>query len=282
MSAVITLTTDFGLSDAYVAAMKGVILGINPRARLVDVSHAVPPQDIGEAAFILGSAWRYFPPGTLHLAVVDPGVGSERRAIILKTPSACFVGPDNGVFSYVTEEYSAGPGSPVGSTPGLRSLPPGLEAVAITRTEFWRSPVSLTFHGRDVFAPVAAHLSLGHPIEEFGERVESLVMLPSPRAERRADGSLVGRVLHIDGFGNLVTSIACRDLPPARTGVAVMIAGREIRGLVRTYADAEGLLALEGSSGYLEVSLRDGSARDLLGAGVGDQVIVRPIAPRGQ
>ena len=281
MSVVITLTTDFGLADAYVAAMKGVILGINPDARLVDICHTVTPQSIAQAAFVLSTAYPFFPEGTVHLVVVDPGVGSERRAIILRTPSACFVAPDNGVLSYVIEQSS--PGSDEGDTAGVRhrQLDPEMVAVAITRPRFWRSPVSATFHGRDIFAPVAAHLSLGLSPDDFGERLDSLNVLPLARPERRPDGTMAGKVLHADVFGNLVTSIRCTDLPHEEDRVAVEISGRVIRGLVRTYAEGEGLLALVGSSGYLEVSVKDGSAREALGASVGDEVVVKQSNPCG-
>ena len=278
MNAVITLTTDFGLADAYVATMKGVILGINPEAKLVDICHTVRPQDILLAGFILSTAYPFFPKGSIHLVVVDPGVGSERKAIILRTPSADFVAPDNGVLSYVLEQCSQERAAEEGGGPRQRRLGPGLEAVAITRPEFWRSPVSPTFHGRDIFAPVAAHLSLGHSPADFGESMNCLTVLPLARPRRRKDGSLAGQVLHTDAFGNLITSIRCQDLPPATGGLAVEVGGRVVRGLAYTYAEGEGLLALFGSSGYLEVSVKNGSARDLLGADVGDEVIVRPSA----
>jgi len=275
MSAVVTLTTDFGLSDAYVAAMKGVILGINPGVRLVDICHTVKPGNIAQAAFILSTAYRSFPEGTVHLVVVDPGVGSKRRSVILKTSSACFVAPDNGVLSYIVEQSSPGPDpGDTGSLPE-KQLGPELEVITITKSQFWRSPVSPTFHGRDIFAPVAAHLSLGQPPCDFGEPVTSLKTLTLARPRRKPDGSLVGNILHIDTFGNLITSIRCQDVLPITCTLVTEVGGRTISGLVNTYAEGEGLLTLFGSSGYLEVSLRDGSARDLLGAGVGDEVTVQ-------
>lgn len=159
MSGTVTLTTDFGTADGYAAAMKGVILGINPAARLVDISHGIQAQNIPQAAFVLGTACPYFPDGTVHLVVVDPGVGTARRAVILKTPRAYFVAPDNGVLSYVVRDGEKADRAEKG--PRHIKLPPGLEAVSITRPRFWRQPVSATFHGRDIFAPVAARLSLG-------------------------------------------------------------------------------------------------------------------------
>ena len=160
---IITLTTDFGISDAYVATMKGVILSINPEAKIIDISHSIEPQDILQAAFLLNVAYRYFPKQTVHLAIVDPCVGSERQGIILKTPSALFVAPDNGILSYVINELSLTEGSSnqYSQEPEKVKLKGGLEAAAITDPRFWRHPVSPTFHGRDIFAPVAAGLSLG-------------------------------------------------------------------------------------------------------------------------
>jgi len=272
MSTVITLTTDFGLSDAYVASMKGVILGINPLVRLVDVCHTVGPQNVSQAAFVLNTAFPFFPRGTIHLVVVDPGVGSDRRAVVLRTPLADFVAPDNGVLSYVLEQSGAGRAT----EDGLRRIGPDLEAFAITNPRFWRSPVSSTFHGRDIFAPVAGHLSLGHSPNDFGERVDSLVALPLTRPERSRDGTLVGHILHIDSFGNLITDITIDDLSPAGKPVSIAVGDRVIRRLSRTYADAqrEEIIALFGSSGHLEVSLNGGSARAVLRAEVGNEVRV--------
>ncbi len=269
MAAIITLTTDFGLSDAYVAAMKGVILGINPEAKLIDICHSIPPRNIPQAAFILSTVHDFFPQGTIHLVVVDPSVGSARRAIILRTPSADFVAPDNGVLSYVIRQYSS---NPIDGKRQQIELEAGLQAVAITRPQFWRSPPSATFHGRDIFAPVAAHLSLGLPLEDFGETITLLTALPLPRPYQAADGALVGHVLHVDRFGNLITSIRRADLPPAGQAITVEIDGQSIYGLSRNYAEGEGLLALIGSSEYLEISLSNGDASAFLGAKVGDEV----------
>ncbi|GAI18104.1 unnamed protein product [marine sediment metagenome] len=185
MGAIITLTTDLGLTDAYVAAMKGVILGINPEAKLVDICHSIKPQNITQAAFVLSTAYKFFPQKTIHVVVVDPGVGTKRRAIILRTPSADFVAPDNGVLSYVIQESSA---KGVAGNVDLQQLEPELEAVAITKAEYWRLPVSPTFHGRDIFAPVAARLSLGFPPIDFGEVITSVTMLPLLRPYQAHDG----------------------------------------------------------------------------------------------
>lgn len=266
MDAIITFTTDFGLADAYVAAMKGVVLGINPRVRLVDICHSIKSRNILQAAFVLSTACGFFPRRTIHLVVVDPGVGTDRRAVILRTPEADFVAPDNGVLSYVIQSYASGQ-----AVDGRRQFE-GAEAFAITESHFWRSTVSPTFHGRDIFAPVAAHLSLGTPPSAFGEPVNSLVVLPLPRPRRAEDGALVGNILHIDSFGNLITSITGGDLPGGAGEITVEIGNEIIHGLSITYGTGAGLLALIGSSGHLEISLRGGDAGAFLNAGAGDEV----------
>lgn len=279
MSPVITLTTDFGYDDAYVAAVKGAILNINPVATIVDVSHSIKPQDILQAAFVLSAVYRYFPKETVHVAIVDPGVGSDRRGIILKTPSAMFIGPDNGIFSYVIDDlFSAESRSAIEQTHGLTEIvfKIGLEAAAITDPRFWRHPVSPTFHGRDVFAPVAAGLSLGISLYEFGEKINSLHVLPVPKPSLDPDGNLVGQVLHIDRFGNLIANIRSNSLPGKN--VVIEVGGLRIQGISDYYAQKEGVMAVVGSSGYLEISLRDGSARDFLGIAEGDEIRVIPAA----
>ncbi len=276
MSAIITLTTDLGLTDAYVAAMKGVILGINPEVKLIDICHTVKPQNIPQAAFVLGTAYQFFPEKTIHVVVVDPGVGTERRAIILRTPSADFVAPDNGVLSYILQQCKSGKEKLKGvrliSNLQQVKLEPGMEAVTITKPRFWRSPVSPTFHGRDIFAPVAAQLSLGLPPIDFGEAITSVTMLPLPYPHQAPDGSLVGHILHIDSFGNLITNIKGDDLLQTKQTITIEVGNQLISGLSRTYAKGRGLLALVGSSGYLEVSLKGGSACAFLNAEVGNEV----------
>ena len=274
MSSIITLTTDFGYEDAYVGAMKGAILSINPAANIIDVSHAVGPQNILQGAFILNAAYRYFPKDTIHVAIVDPGVGSDREGVILKTPSATFVAPDNGILSYIIDDLFSIEGQlPDEQTQDLIEVvfKKGLEAAAITDPRFWRHPVSSTFHGRDIFAPVAGGLSLGISLYEFGEKVNSLhiVCVPKPLD---SEGSLIGRVLHIDHFGTLITNIKSNDLPGKDAVVEVL--GYCIQGISDYYAQKEGVLAVVGSSGYLEISLRDGNACGFLGAVVGDEVKV--------
>jgi len=257
MAPIITLTTDLGLTDAYVAEMKGVILGINPEAKLVDICHTIKPQNVAQAAFVLSRAYPFFPEGAIHVVVVDPGVGTRRRAIILRTKSASFVAPDNGVLSYVIGQSSA------------------WEAVAITQPRFWRPTVSPTFHGRDIFAPVAARLSLGLPLTDFGEVITSVTMLPLPQPYQAVDGSIVGHVIHIDSFGNLITDVSSDNLPKGKRGLTIEVGGQLISGLSHTYAEGKGLLALIGSDGYLEIAVKDGNASAVLSAKVGDEVRIR-------
>jgi S-adenosylmethionine hydrolase len=273
MAPVITLTTDFGAGDAYVASMKGVILTINPRAVIVDICHSIEPQNVLQAAFVLGTAYRYFPEGTIHLAVVDPGVGSQRKAIILKAPKSFFVAPDNGVLSYIIDELDTAPSKPANHfspDPEERELGAGLEAVAITNPDFWLKPASTTFHGRDIFAPVATHLSLGTAIHKFGDSLSHVYAFHIPQPYHDNRGNLTGCVLHIDSFGNLVTNIRSGDLPGERTTIA--IGKKHIDGISRFYAEKEGLAAIIGSSGYLEISLKNGNAAASLNARVGDEI----------
>jgi S-adenosylmethionine hydrolase len=258
---IITLTTDFGLADGYVGTMKGVILGIDPTVTIVDISHNIPPQDVQEAAYTLYAATPYFPQDTIHVVVVDPGVGSERRAIGLRTPQAAFVAPDNGVLSYVVAGEKVE------------------EIVHLTDPSYHLSPVSRTFHGRDIFAPVAAHLARGIPLVELGQPLEEITTFPLPRPHVRSDRTVVGQVIHVDRFGNLITSITSKDLvdhSPLGESV-VKIKGQSIRGIVNTYAEVMPgkLLALIGSEGHLEISVSGGSASQTLKAKVGDEVLLK-------
>jgi len=273
MASVITLTTDFGTGDAYVASMKGVIMTINPKAVIIDICHSIEPQNILQAAFILSTAYRYFPEGTIHLAVVDPGVGSQRKAIILKTPKASFIAPDNGVLSYIIDELDAAPAKPAhhfSPSPEQRKLGTGLEAIAITNPDFRRKPVSTTFHGRDIFAPAAAHLSLGVPLHKFGDSLSHVFTFRIPQPLRDNQGNLTGCVLHIDNFGNLITNIRSGGLPGEK--VTIDIGNRHIDGISQFYTEKEGLAAIIGSSGYLEISLKNGNAAAFLGMKVGDEI----------
>lgn len=258
MGRIVTLTTDFGSREGYVGAMKGVILGIDPSATIVDISHGIEPQNVAQAAFVLGSSYSYFPPGTVHLIVVDPGVGTARKAVLLDTASHCFLAPDNGTLSYVLEAN------------------PEHRAFALTNTRYWRQQVSRTFHGRDIFAPVAGHLSRGVAPKEFGEPLDSLFTLHLPRPERTGD-VLAGEVIHVDTFGNLTTNFKESDLPPGRADVEV--GSHTMPGLSESYAEGGDLLAIMGSSGYLEIAAPDGSAATRLGARVGQRVILRAWQP---
>lgn len=271
----ITLLTDFGTRDAYVGAMKGAILSVSPAASIVDICHDVPPQDIMTGAFLLGSACASFPQGTVHVAVVDPGVGTRRRIVLLVTPSAFFLAPDNGLLTFVVGDARGRlPRSRAGFGATRRvAVPRGCTAYAVTEPRYWRRPVSTTFHGRDIFAPVAAHLSLGTPPDAFGRRVATLACLSLPLLVRTPDGAVRGHILHVDRFGDLVTDLRTSDMPGGR--IVVDVAGQRIQGARRTYAEATGLVAVVGSAGYLEIALRDGDASRALGVRRGDPVTVR-------
>jgi S-adenosylmethionine hydrolase len=277
MAGIITITTDFGLNDGYVAAMKGAILDINPEVNVVDICHNIKSQNVSQAAFVLSTAYPFFPKKTIHLVVVDPGVGTERQAIILRTPLADFVAPDNGVLSYVIERFT---GHPVTDDSDVwqTKVRPEVEVVALTEPRFWRTPVSPTFHGRDIFAPVAAFLSLGFPPINFGKAITSVTMLPLSHPHQALDGSVLGHVLHIDGFGNLITDIRGDDLPETAGPLNIEIGRHAISGLSRTYAEGKGLLALIGSSGYLEISLKGGSAHAFLEVEVGGEIRVKKLS----
>lgn len=249
---VITLTTDFGLVDGYVAAMKGGMLSICPQAELVDVTHQVRPQAVQQAAYLLSFAAPYFPPGTVHLVVVDPGVGTERRTIAVHCGRALYVAPDNGVLSLALAQD------------------PGLEAVHLLEPRFRLPKVSATFHGRDIFAPAAAHLACGADLREMGPSIPiaDLCTLPTLRPERDESGTWQAQVLHVDRFGNLVTNLMAGEANPP---LVILAGGQRIKGLSRTFGDVEQgeLLAYEGSSGYVEIAVRGGSAAERLDLDVG-------------
>ena len=250
--AVVTLTTDFGLRDSYVAEMKGAILGIVRDVQLVDITHDVAAHDVTEAALALEAAVPYFPPGTIHVAVVDPGVGTARRGVVLESRGHRFVGPDNGLF-----------------TPFVID---GARAFELRAPQYRLPDVSRTFHGRDVFGPAAGHLARGVAVEAFGPPIAELVTLrwPAPSA---VGGGLVGEVVHIDRFGNLVTSIPASAVSGNGGPFAVRVAAQWLP-MVETYADLpRGRAgALVGSRSRLEVAVREGSAARLLGARRGTAV----------
>ena len=250
-SRIITLVTDFGIQDAYVGVMKGVILGINPQVQIVDISHQIEPQNISQAASLIRSATPYFPQDTIHLVVVDPGVGGSRKPIIAKTEKAFFVGPDNGVFSYVFDKPTA--------------------AFEITNEIYFLKPVSNTFHGRDIFAPVSAHLSTGVPINEFGKPVDQWVKLAENGPKLKPHGTVAGKVVYVDRYGNLITNIPQENIT---TDAVVQIKGFTIRGISTSYLEGGELLAIIGSEGNLEIARPNGSASKYLNCMAGDAVKV--------
>jgi S-adenosylmethionine hydrolase len=258
-SPIITLTTDFGTHGPYVASMKGAILSVNPAAAIVDVSHEIAPQNVRAGALCIASVSRYFPAGSIHVVVVDPGVGSSRRLLCASMHGQLFLAPDNGVLSRCAAEAV------------------GANVVALTESRYWRDPVSATFHGRDVLAPVAAHLSLGVPPQQLGPPVHDWVDLPWT-APVRSGPELAGEVIAIDHFGNLITNISRMNLPaPEASGARVMCGGTHIGHVFRTYSDVAEfeLVALIGSTDLLEIAVRNGNAAQRLGAEVGTAVVVR-------
>ena len=259
----ITFLSDFGHDDWFVGVVHGVLCALAPEARIVDLAHSVPPGHIARGAFMLEAAAPDFPPGTVHLAVVDPGVGTGRRALAVAAHGQYFVGPDNGLLEWA-----------LGGT--------GARAHALTETRFFRAPVSRTFHGRDVFAPVAAALARGEPLAAFGPAIADPVRLPAHDPVMRGD-TLVGRVMFVDRFGNALTSLTAVSIAAAfgpgadDASFEVSMVGRRIAGLARSYGDAPdgSLVAIIGSSGRLEIAQVGGPATLRLGLGGGDAVAVR-------
>ena len=257
----------------------GVILTINPGATIVDLTHQVQPQNLQQASFILGASHRFFPPGAIHLVVVDPGVGTGRRALLLTTPVARFLAPDNGILSGVLGQLLESPPTEASRV----SVPSGCAAFELTNPQYWLDPVSDTFHGRDIFAPVAAHLSLGVAPEKLGQAVADLAWLPAVQPQREGR-RIRGEVIYTDHFGNLITNIPAEWLVEAgqtgkTTELRVEIKGRIISQLSRTFHEdssqsEEDLLALIGSHGYLEIARRDGSAALALSVAAGEPVLV--------
>ena len=275
----IVLATDFGLADAYVGMMRGVIFSINPHAAVIDLTHGIGPQDVRHGAVALADGTPYFPDGTVFVAVVDPGVGTDRPAILLETPQHRFVAPDNGLLTLVCRRHEAGFGD--SDAWGPAAVPDGCRVWRLTNSSYWLHPVSATFHGRDVFAPVAAHLSTGVAADAIGDPTDTItaLALPVPRPE----GNMVrGQIIFADAFGNLVSDITAGIL--AGMGVTgredkavVSIAGQDIAGLSRTFHDPPngGLKALLGSHGRLEVALVDGNASAALGVASGTEIVLR-------
>lgn len=274
----IVLLTDFGLADAYVGVMRGVIFGINPAASVIDLTHGVGPQDVRHGAVALADSHRYFPSGSIFVAVVDPGVGTDRAAILLETPAARFVTPDNGLLTLVCRQYD--PAFGTADSAGRVVVPAGCRAWRLTNADYWLQPVSATFHGRDVFAPVAAHISRGVSGDELGEPTAAITALSLPPPQP-VGNAVQGQVIYADGFGNLVTDVTADILNEMgaqadNAGIRVGIAGREIAGLSRTFHDppGRGLRALLGSHGRLEIVVADGNAARHLGVSGGERVEV--------
>ncbi|PYQ21613.1 MAG: hypothetical protein DMF79_07740 [Acidobacteria bacterium] len=259
MVRIVALLTDFGAMDPYVGAMKGAILSVCPEATLVDLAHEVPPHDVLAGALTLHAACHTFPAGTVFVAVVDPGVGSPRRGLALRAGPHLFVGPDNGLFSFVLREH------------------PQARIHGLENSRLFRSPVSPVFHGRDVFGPVAGHLAQGVGLGEVGPKVEDPVLLEAPEPRKLATGEWEAAVLYVDRFGNLTTSLSERAVEGART-VEVWVGGATIPW-VGTYSEVRPgtPCALVGSSGRLEVAVREGSASARLGVGKGSPVRVRVV-----
>ncbi len=262
---VVTLLTDFGDRDYFVASLKGVILGINPHVRFVDLSHQVTAHRIDEAAYLLKAAYRYFPDGTVHLAVVDPGVGSRRRPLLATSSRYFFLAPDNGLLSYVLEEET------------------GVDVRQIENKQYRLDAEGATFDGRDLFAPCAAWLTRGQQPGSYGRLIQDYVRLPKLKPELKG-GVLKGRVLYVDHFGNLISNITPYDLREwrgatkrAEEDLVVAIGATTVQGLVGCYADGspDEPRALINSNGQLEVFLKEGRAADRLKAGIGDAVDIR-------
>lgn len=267
---VISLTTDFGLRDGFVGAMKGVLLGICPAAQIVDISHDIPPQNILAGAFALWRAYAFFPAGTVHVAVVDPGVGTVRRPLAARLGEHFFVGPDNGLFTPVYEDAEKN-GWP-------------MKFVHLTNEKYYLPNVSRTFHGRDLFAPVAAHLARGVPLADLGPALRDPARIPLPRPEQTPTGWRA-HIRSIDRFGNCATDLPAAALlgsddfsRPAEVAATVVfrLSGRETRGLVQSYGHRQpgDLVALVDSEGFIEIAVVNGSAAQVLGARVGDVVEV--------
>jgi hypothetical protein len=256
----ITLLTDFGERDYFVASMKGVILGINPHARIIDLSHQVAPHQVEEAAYLLKAAYRYFPDGTVHVAVVDPGVGSARRPLLVSTTRYFFVAPDNGLLSYIYQEEL------------------GVEVRQIDNKQYRLESEGTTFDGRDLFAPAAAWLTRGQPPGSYGPLIRDYVRLPIIEPEWQGS-VLVGRVVYVDRFGNLISNLTPFHVKEVlgkskRSDIVIRIGGLTIEGLVRSYSQGERSAprALINSNGQLEVFVKEGSAAQALNVGRGDTI----------
>lgn len=257
----ITLITDFGLQDGYVGVMKGVIANINPSSKIIDISNNINPQDIFQAAYVLYNSYSYFPKGTIHVVVVDPGVGSKRKILCLRAKDHFFLAPDNGVLSLIFDGEDA---------PSIRE---------VTNEKYFLQEVSNTFHGRDIFAPVAAHLSKGGSHKELGKRVSSIKKINIPKPIRSPGGVITAEIIHVDGFGNLVTNInkdVFNRMSVKSKKPLIIVGKKKIKKISNSYKDVRDkeLLAIFGSSGYLEISISCGNAGDVLDIKKGDKLVL--------
>jgi S-adenosylmethionine hydrolase len=258
---IITLITDFGTGDGHVGAMKGVMHCIAPAARLVDISHDIPPQDIQHAGFVLMTAYAFWPADAIHLIVIDPGVGSKRRAIAVQTTRGVFVAPDNGVLSYILARERV------------------LTAMSLTNPHYWHHPVSPVFHGRDIFGPAAAHLAAGVELPALGSPLteEELVCIPVPVPERHSDGRITAHVQHVDAFGNCTTDVP-GDWVRARTHWQVTVSKHVIDGIAYTFSDVPPgeVVALVDSTDFVAIAIRNGNAAKALNLRIGSTVALSP------
>ena len=256
---IVTLMTDFGTRDYFVAAMKGVMLSINPNLEFIDIAHDIPPHDVATGAFTLGQAYAYFPARTIHLAVVDPGVGTARKALVASGGGQQFVAPDNGLLTHVLERE------------------PEMQVHEIIYDHFFRKPVSSTFHGRDIFAPAAAYLSKDVTMDNFGPVLDKPVRLPMAGPKRVRENLIQAAILTVDQFGNLVTNLKQQDLPvySAESRPCKILAGkREIASFRRTFSEGNpgDVFVVPGSTGYLEIAVQGGSAASVLQLGAGSMI----------
>jgi S-adenosylmethionine hydrolase len=281
MSRIITLTTDLGTSDGFVGVMKGVIFSINPQAIIVDITHDIAPQNIEQGAFLFANAAHYFPANAIHVVVVDPGVGSARRPIAMQLGETFFVAPNNGVLTLAIQNFVLGGAE--GSKfeiqkSAIENRKSEIRVVHLTNPAYFLPRVSATFHGRDIFAPVAAHLSLGVPLDALGEPIDDWVKLSACASATRLGEEIVGRVVHIDRFGNAITNIGEEMLAGMdRARVIVRIGAHALRGIKATYASAAlgETIALIPSSWQVEIAVRDGNAAQTLGIRIGDEVVIQ-------
>jgi hypothetical protein len=266
---IVTLLTDFGTQDYFVGAMKGIILSANPSAVIVDITHEVPPQDIRAAAFNLLATYKDFPSGTIHVAVVDPGVGSKRRPILVECAEQVFVGPDNGLFSWICQREGH------------------FLARHLTNEKFFKHPQSPTFHGRDVFAPVASALSRGAAPEEFGPVIDDPIVLESLTPSVNGDGTLAAAIIHIDRFGNCITNLTTEHLTAEVNRRARLIVNGQLVTSIRKFFSAEGddgesLFMIPGSAGFIEIAARNSSAASILKVRRGQSITLQTGAERAK